>query len=345
VNLVPKKIVTLALASLMTLALSGFAFSDLAQAQSKKAKPVTLRYSTMNPMEHVSYTVAREIKAEVEEKTEGRVLINIYPAAQLGDWVQVYDELMMGSIDMAHSSVPETYDARMSVGYFPYLAKDYEELAKVFDPDSFVVKLMAEMQAKQGIYFCGFFAEGLAGIGTDREIKNPTAVTGDKGILIRTAAMDCYIKSLEYVGFRTTSIPFSDIFASMQTGVVNGYAGAPANVAYTALRDVTKYYYVYNMHPEVTQIMISQKTLNKLSEADQKVLIEASRARCLASTAMAEAEDESYYEKLAANGTKVVRFTPEELEAFAVATRKGVWPMLAETYTPEFVQQLQQFYK
>jgi len=308
-------------------------------------KSITLRYSTMNPTDHISYSVAREIKSEVEKKTEGRIVINIFPAAQLGDWVQVYDELMMGSIDMAHSSVPETYDARMAVGYFPYLAKNYEELAKVFDPDSYVVKKMAEMQAKQGVYFCGFFAEGIAGIGTNKELTNPTSVTGDKGILIRTAAMDCYIQSLEYTGFRTTSIPFSDIFASMQTGLVDGYAGATPHVAFAALRDVTKYYYVYNMHPEVTQIMISQKSLDKLSEGDQKILTEVCRKACLSSIASSKTEDETYLTKLEESGVKVVRFTDEELDAFAEAVRKDVWAKLAETYTPEFIAELQKFFE
>lgn len=330
-------IIAVFLVMTMVLSMCGCAFAA--------KKPITLRYSTMNPMEHISYKVANEIKAEVEKKTEGRVLIDIYPAAQLGDWIQIYDELMMGSIDMAHSSVPETYDARMAVGYFPYLAKNYKELEEVFAPESYVVKKMQEMQAKQGVYFCGFFAEGLAGIGTDKEITNPASLTTDKGILIRTAAMDCYIKSLEYTGFRTTSIPFSDIFASMQTGVVDGYAGATSNVAFVALRDVTKYYYVYNMHPEVTQIMVSEKSLKKLSDSDQKIVIEACRKQCLASTASAEAEDEKYYKKLEESGTKVVRFTDEELDAFADAVRKDVWPKLAETYTPEFIAELQRFYE
>ena len=52
------------------------------------SKPITLRYSTMQNKDHISYQVALNIKQAVEEKTEGRVLIDIYPANQLGDWSQ-----------------------------------------------------------------------------------------------------------------------------------------------------------------------------------------------------------------------------------------------------------------
>lgn len=47
------------------------------------SKPITLRYSTMQNKDHISYQVALNIKQAVEEKTEGRVLIDIYPANQL----------------------------------------------------------------------------------------------------------------------------------------------------------------------------------------------------------------------------------------------------------------------
>ena len=130
------------------------------------SKPITLRYSTMQNKDHISYQVALNIKQAVEEKTEGRVLIDIYPANQLGDWSQVYDELMMGSIDMAHSSVPETYDARTAVGYFPYLSSSYDQLGEIFAEGSSLDNMMKEIQAKNGIEFCGFFVEGIAGIGT-----------------------------------------------------------------------------------------------------------------------------------------------------------------------------------
>lgn len=132
------------------------------------SKPITLRYSTMQNKDHISYQVALNIKQAVEEKTEGRVLIDIYPANQLGDWSQVYDELMMGSIDMAHSSVPETYDARTAVGYFPYLSSSYDQLAEIFAEGTTLDNMMKEIQAKNGIEFCGFFVEGIAGIGTTK---------------------------------------------------------------------------------------------------------------------------------------------------------------------------------
>ena len=170
------------------------------------SKPITLRYSTMQNKDHISYQVALNIKQAVEEKTEGRVLIDIYPANQLGDWSQVYDELMMGSIDMAHSSVPETYDARTAVGYFPYLSSSYDQLGEIFAEGSSLDNMMKEIQAKNGIEFCGFFVEGIAGIGTTKEVSNPNTLDS-KNTVIRTAAMDCYSCSIATPHLNSTTTP------------------------------------------------------------------------------------------------------------------------------------------
>ena len=306
-------------------------------------EPVVLRYSTMMSTEHVSYEVAQEIAAEVKEATEGRVSIDIYPSNQLGDWTQVYDELMMGTIDMAHSSVPETYDPRMGVGYFPYLAVDYDELGELFADGSFLWNSMSEMQANQGVKFMGFFCEGLCGVATTKELDNYNNLES-KNIKIRSAAMDVYLKPLAFMGFDTASINSSDTFAAIQTGVVKGYAGNTAMTSYLNYRDLIDYYYAYNVNPEVTQIMMSQKTYDKLLPEDAAAIEAICKEKCMESVSVAEQMENEYFQLMEESGITVVRFTDEELNYLAEQVRENVWPELAETYTAEFIENLQSSY-
>lgn len=250
----------------------------------------------------------------------------------------------MAAIDMAHSSVPETYDARTAVGYFPYLSSSYDQLGEIFAEGSSLDNMMKEIQAKNGIEFCGFFVEGIAGIGTTKEVSNPNTLDS-KNTVIRTAAMDCYILPCEYMGFDTTSIASSDTFAALQTGVVEGLAGSTPAGAYLNYRDIIDYYYVYQMSPEVTQIMISEKTLAKLSPEDQKTIVDICRQECANSVNYAKEEDEKYLKLMEDNGIKIVRFTDEEIEMFAEAVRTNVWPQLAKTYGEDFINELLKLYK
>lgn len=318
--------------------------SDSPDAATDNSEPITLRYSTMQNEDHISYQVALNIKEAVEEQTEGRVLIDIYPANQLGDWTQVYDELMMGSIDMAHSSVPETYDARTAVGYFPYLSSSYDQLGEIFAEDTYLDNMMKEIQAKNGIEFCGFFVEGISGIGTTKEIANPNTLDS-KDTLIRTAAMDCCILPSEYMGFSTSSIASADTFAALQTGVVEGLAGSTPAGAYLNYRDIINYYYVYLVSPEVTQIMISEKTLEKLTPEDQETIVKICRQECANSVNYAKEEDEKYLKMMEDEGIKIVRFSDKEIEMFAEAIRTDVWPRLSTTYGEDFINELLKLYK
>lgn len=339
-----KLIPALFLTTVLSLSACGSSGSEKSQQSNPEDfTPVVLRYSTMMSTDHISYSIAQEIAEEVKEATDGRVTIEIYPANQLGDWTQVYDELMMGSIDMAHSSVPETYNPKIGVGYFPYLATDFDELGTLFAQGGFLWNSMEEMQAQQGVKFLGFFCEGLCGVATTKPLDNYNNLD-PKGIKIRSAAMDVYLKPLEFMGFDTASINSSDTFAAIQTGVVDGYAGNTAMASYLNYRDLIKYYYVYNVNPEVTQVMMSQKTYDKLLPADAAAIEEICSRKCIESLSLAQDLEEEYYQKLEDAGVEVIRFTDEELDYFASQVRENVWPQLAETYTPEFISELQASY-
>jgi TRAP-type C4-dicarboxylate transport system substrate-binding protein len=305
-----------------------------------QAQTVNLRYATQHPVEHTAQAAAEAIKAEVEEKTQGRVTITIYPANQLGDWTQVFDEVMMGTIDIAHTSVPESYDARIAAGFLPYLARDYVELAKVFAPDAYLPTVMGEILEKQGLkYFC-HYCEGFSGIGLTKPAVDAAKPGVDKGVLCRVPGNDGFKLPTEYLGYRTSTIPYADVFAAIQTGVVDGWMGGPPNLNYLNYRDLIKYYYQYNVTHEATQIYMNMDKFKSLSEADQAVLEAAVRKQCAGSIDSAKADDDKYNKMMADMGINVVFFTPEELETMAQGVRENVWPKLAETYTKEFLDKL-----
>ena len=101
----------------------------------------------------------------------------------------------------------------------------------------------------------------------------------------------------------------------------------------------------YQMSPEVTQIMISEKTLAKLSPEDQKTIVDICRQECANSVNYAKEEDEKYLKLMEDNGIKIVRFSDEEIEMFAEAVRTDVWPQLAKTYGEDFINELLKLYK
>jgi TRAP-type C4-dicarboxylate transport system substrate-binding protein len=276
----------------------------------------------------------------VKKETEGRVKIKIYPANQLGDFVQVYEEVIRGSIDIAHITVPDTFDGRIGAGFLPYVAKDYKEMREVFAPDAYLPTQIGEINDNLGVKFLGYYAEGFAGIGSTKPLENVYEPGKEKGILLRCAPVDVFTAGAQSLGFRTITVPWADTFSAMQTGVADGTAGCPPNLHWQIFRDVIKYYYQYNQSHEITQYVMNKRTFEKLGEQDAKIVENAFAEACANSFDIAEQEDDLYRKKLAEHGIKVVVFSDEEMNKIASYVREKAWKRLEETMGKEFLDGL-----
>ncbi|GAB1477264.1 TRAP transporter substrate-binding protein DctP [Bacillota bacterium] len=316
---------------------SGGNNGDTGGGDDSGAATVTWRMANQHPTDSFVTAADLEIIDEIESATEGRVKITLYPDSQLGDYLSVFDELMVGSIEMAHISVNEAYDSRLLGTFLPYLATGYNQLAGIYAPDSYLFQQMHEIEANLGIELMGFFCEGFDGVGTDVELKDAAVIGAEKGALIRVPAMDTFAQCNIRLGFRTSTIPYSDVYTSIQTGIVDGWAGGPANLNYQYFRDVLKYYYDYQQVQEATHIMISKTAFESLLPEDQEAIRSIVQNKCAASIKLAQDDEGKYKDLLREQGITVVEFTDAERAAFADAVRTDVWPKLAKTFTQEFL--------
>jgi len=299
--------------------------------------PVNWRMANQHPNDSFVTAADQEIIDNIKEATNGRVNITLYPDSQLGDYLSVFDEVMVGSIEMGHISVNEAYDSRLLGTFLPYLATGYEQLATIYAPDAYLFKTMHEIESNLGIELMGFFCEGFDGVGTDVELTNAAVVGAEKGALIRVPAMDTFAQCNLTLGFRTTTIPYSDTYTSIQTGLADGWAGGPANLNYLYFRDVLNHFYDYQQVQEATHIFISKEAFESLLPEDQEAIRTIIQDKCADSIALAQADEGKYKALLEENGITVVEFTDAERAAFADAVRTDVWPKLAETFTQEFL--------
>ncbi|UZP67877.1 TRAP transporter substrate-binding protein DctP [Desulfovibrio mangrovi] len=310
----------------------------------KKAEKVTLKFATQHPIEHMAHKAAERIKARVEKETEGRVEIQIFPANQLGDASQIYEEVIRGSIDIAHITVPDQFDSRLGVGFLPFIARDYDQIRKVFATEAFIPQEMAKMHDKLGVKFFSYFGEGFIGVGTVKPLEAINVAGTEKGHMIRVPGLDVFKFGAEELGFRTTSLPYADTYSALQTGVVDGWLGGPPNLNYLGFRDVIKHFYQYNVNFESTQYVMNKKTFEGIADADRAVVEKAFVEEGQQSFLMAESEDQMYRKKMQEMGIEVVTFSTQELEAMANYVREKAWKRLEANLTPELLNGLKASY-
>jgi len=302
------------------------------------APEMTLKFAGQSPADHPASIKMNEIAQEVAEKTDGRIEIKVYPANQLGDYTLVYEELIRGTIDMACISVPSQFDPRLELVYINGFLRSYDDAKKVFSPNGWLFKKMSELEARLGVHLAGFFVEGMIGTGTTEPADQPLNPSVDKGVLIRVPNMDVYKLAAEAMGYRTVTIPYADVYQSLQTGVCEGVNGYSVVAAYTMLRDVLKNWYMTNYSIECLNYMIGDKTWNKLSADDQAIIQEAISSAAARSIEEAEASDEMYMQKMRDMGINVYTYTAEELVPISEACA-STWPMLEDKMTKELMDE------
>ncbi|MDR1731241.1 MAG: TRAP transporter substrate-binding protein DctP [Synergistaceae bacterium] len=302
--------------------------------------PVVLKFANQHPTDSMASIADREICEEVKKATEGRVSLELYTDSSLGDYTSVFEEVMIGTIAMAHITAVETYDPRMSGSMLPYLGSSYAELAKAYRPDNYLFKTVSESAQKLGLRTFGFFCEGFSGVGVSKALTDANVPVKEKGVIIRVPGLDNFALPAKDLGFRTATIAYSDTYTAIQTGTVGGWCGGPPNLNYLYFRDVIKYYYHYQMTQEATQILINEKIFQSLLPKDQEAITKIIQQKCADSIKLAEEDDAKYMDMMKKQGITVVEFSDAERAIFAESCRKNVWPSLAKNTSQEFIDSI-----
>lgn len=343
-----RRFFALALASVLALSLaacggskdSGSSSTPAASGSTEDFTPIVLKFANQHPGDSTATKSDQKICDAIAEATEGRVTVELYTDSSLGDYTSVFEEVMMGTIDMAHTTAVETYDARMSGSMLPYLGSSFEELAVAYDHDNYLYKTVFEVAQGLGIRTFGFYCEGFTGVGTSYAVNDPATPGAKKGAIVRVPGLDNFALAAKDLGFDGSTIAYADTYTAIQTGTVAGWVGGPPNLNYLYFRDVINHYYYYMMTQEATQIYMSEKTWAKLLPQDQEAIDKIIKDEIVASVELAKADDQAYMDKLAAEGIEVVTFSDEERAAMAASCRENVWPQLAKNTSQEFLDNI-----
>ena len=210
-----------------------------------EAADITLRFAGQFPDGHYATKLMRDIAGGVNQRTNGRIAIEVYPANKLGDYTLVYEDLMKGRVDMALITNSGQFDPRLelpNLNVFP----SYESAAKDFAPDSWLAKRISEYNTRLGVKFLGFHIEGMTGIASTKKIKNPLDPNSNKGVLARVPLTTVYPEIIRSQGYRTVSLPYAGLAAAVHEDSCDAVTGVSTGAAATDLAGVVKYWYNLN---------------------------------------------------------------------------------------------------
>jgi tripartite ATP-independent transporter DctP family solute receptor len=222
-----------------------------------------------------AYGIAANIfDAKLKELSAGKLSINQFPGAQLGQEPVMLQKMRSGDIDFVITATANAATLAPQAGVFSlhFIFRDQKHLAATL-ADPAVSKAFRDMikESVQGAQVLGLLTMGFRNIYSKKEI---TKLEDVKGMKIRVQATKTEDTHFPAYGTQTVHMPFGEVYTSLQTGVVNA-AENGINV------------YMANKHYEVAPILsiteheannnciwVSDKTWNSLS-AQEKEWVQA----------------------------------------------------------------------
>ena len=301
------------------------------------AAPVKLRVNVQQVVEHETAKAMERIKERVEKETEGGLTLDVYYGSVLGDYTVMFEETMLGTVDMSLQSLPGQYDPKLEMTFIPYLFTGYDSAAKVFSPGSNTYAIYERIVAGHGMKALGIFAEGFVCVGTTKLDPNYADPTAKKEQLLRVPAIETNRMIIAAMNYPTVTINYSDLYPAMQTGVCDGWFGGTSENNYLSFRDVIKYFINYNALMENNVMLMSAKSWEKLPEDYQKILYNACIDESIASYGRSQQTDEKYISLLASDGVEIVRLSDEQIGVIADHVREVTWPTVEKQLGKEIM--------
>lgn len=323
---------------LMLILLASFSVCALADAKYQ------WRWSHYQPIDSIVDKISHAVVNEIEEKTDGRIKIDIYPASQLGDWMEVSEQIMRGSVEIGLLPVSPSYDARLQVRVLPYSVMNYQEAKEAYlGDDPYLLKIMENVMEGVDLKALSVVAQGFGGGGFANvptvDVLDPATDKG--GLKMRfppgNQAWENLVASL---GFTPTPVPWGELYMALQTKLVDCQIGGQPYNTWSSFRDVVKCWVQYNTHFQNSFIYMNLDIWNKLSEEDQVIIKEACMKQSLKSFEEASNEDAKYMKLMSDAGIMVIIPTDEQLAKISTMARQKVWPVMDDVIGKEIMDEM-----
>ncbi len=231
-----------------------------------------LKLGETHPQDYPTTKGDYEFARLVKERSNGRIVVEVFHSKQLGEEKAVIEQVQLGAIDFTRVSIsPVSAFAReLDAFQLPYLYRDAKHMWQVLD-GPIGQEILKKLESANFVGL-GWFEAGSRNFYTKKQVKT----VGDlKGMKIRVQQAPLMVGMVEALGAVATPLSFGEVYSALQTGVIDGAENNWPSYLSTSHYEVAKYFIV-DEHTRVPEIMIaSKKVFDKLSKEDQAIIIKA----------------------------------------------------------------------
>lgn len=239
-----------------------------------RAEGMKLRLAHALPASHPVHAVMEGMAAEIAERTGGEIEIALFANGELGDEIELMENVRSGALDMTKlsASVVERAVPAYRVFNMPFLFRDRAHLHAVVTGE--LGRSFLAAGEASGLVGVTFYDAGSRSFYAQKPIDHPNDL---KGLKIRIQLSPTMTRLIALFGAEAVPLPWHNVYSALQTGLVDGAENSVAALIIGRHGEVARYYCFdeHTMIPDV--VMVSARRWHRLTPQQRTIITEAAQ--------------------------------------------------------------------
>ncbi|MCT7377033.1 C4-dicarboxylate TRAP transporter substrate-binding protein [Chelativorans salis] len=219
---------------------------------------------------------AEGMKKAVEERSDGRLEIELYPSSQLGDTQDMMDQAAAGANvgTFVEASRVSVFVPEFDVLVAPYAFDNVEEIARFVETDTFA-SWNDQLREKSGLTLLSYnWYQGARHLLTKKPVSEPADL---EGVRVRTIGQPLWVETIQAMGAVPTPLAWAEVYPSIQTGAIDGAEAQPSAIWGSKLHEVVSDITLTGHIHLMSGLLVSDAWLQSLPEDLRTIITEEAK--------------------------------------------------------------------
>ncbi|GHA83350.1 TRAP transporter substrate-binding protein [Modicisalibacter luteus] len=238
------------------------------------AADYTLKFGHLANEQHIWNQAAKHFKQQVEENSDGKIEVQVFPNEQLGSEMEVINSIQLGTADITITGESlQNWAPKAALMAVPYAFRDSDHLQKAVEGEV-GQEIEAQIEERTGLVPIAWFERGPRELTSNRPIKQPSDLNG---LRLRVPNVPLFVDTWQALGAKPTPMAFSEVFTALQQSTIDAQENPLSLIESASFSEVQDYVNMTDHVRSWIYVVIGKNKLESMPEVLQQVILDAAK--------------------------------------------------------------------